>query len=70
VGFGVLLPLLRATLANGLLQVENAVIEIEVRPPNGAELPAAVACDHRQPDQGTPVRIFERLIDDARGLLG
>jgi hypothetical protein len=46
VGFGVLLPLLGAPLANGFLQVKNTVVEVQVRPADGAEFAAPLPGNH------------------------
>jgi hypothetical protein len=65
----VLLPLLRAALADRLLEVEHALVQIDVEPADSAQLAAALASDHGEPDEGAPVGVLECLIDDATGLL-
>jgi hypothetical protein len=69
VGFGVLLPLLRASLADGLLQVENTMVKVQVRPADGAEFAAPLPGNHGEPDECAPVRVLEGFVDDACSLL-
>jgi len=51
VGFGVLFPLLRASLADGFLQVKSTVVEVEVGPPDGAAVARTIVSQRARPSR-------------------
>jgi hypothetical protein len=61
---GVFLPRQRAVLAYRAFDVQDALAEIQVTPPDTAQFPSPVSGDHRERDQRAPIRILPRLSDD------
>ena len=69
VGLGVLLAPLAARTARSPAAGDDAPVEIDVRPPQRAQLAASRAGRHRQPHERAPVGVLPRRVDDPRRLL-
>jgi hypothetical protein len=52
------------------LQRQDAGVEVNVPPPDAAQLPAPEARHHRHPDQPPPIRVLPGLGKNPRGFLG
>ncbi|OLM20071.1 hypothetical protein Ae707Ps1_4330 [Pseudonocardia sp. Ae707_Ps1] len=72
VGLEVTLDPAVLALADPALQPKRlaALFEIEPRPAGGAQFAPAGPGRHRRPDQGAPVRVVPRPVEELRGLLG
>ena len=65
VGLGLLLPRLASALADALLKAQDGTRHVDVSPSDGAKLTAPETGNHCEPNQGAPVRVFPRLVEDA-----
>jgi hypothetical protein len=70
VGLGVLFPGVRAVLGDAVLQRQDCACLVDVGPAQAAQLTAAGAGGHGQPDQRTEVGVLPGIGHDARGLVG
>src|SRR5438445_959294 len=68
VGFGVLLLGLGTILGDAAAQSQHAVDQVDVLAPQGAQLTAASAGRHGEPDQGAPARVLPRFPQQLRRL--
>jgi hypothetical protein len=70
VGLGVLLQELKAELRDRPAVGEHAVVQLDIRPSQRAELAASRAGRHREPDQRSPIGVGPGLLQYTGGFLG